>query len=220
MTSMFILPTADRTLGACETAGQVFYKQMASAASPGLAVVAVPGEATGRKHPRLATNENGETLLVWTDGMAWARGGSVAWLLFDRQGRRSGQMSDRLACRCGASPLLLRIRTEVSASSINRANDIDIQIFPTDTNRTVSYATHHTQRTRCRTRPTRSKSAKRESCLGHSRYAPRAAPRCDTRELILSSRPSTTSRPSGPGSEQRCRDSSRGQRRLFPAHPS
>jgi hypothetical protein len=90
MTSMFILPTSDRTLGAWETAGQVFYKEIGSGAAKGPATVAAPGEATGRKHPRLAANVKGETLLVWTEGMAWARGGSVAWQPFDRSGRPIG----------------------------------------------------------------------------------------------------------------------------------
>jgi hypothetical protein len=43
--------------------------------------------ANGRKHPRLATSGSGETLLVWTEGTAWARGGSLAWQVFDAKGQ-------------------------------------------------------------------------------------------------------------------------------------
>jgi hypothetical protein len=39
-----------------------------------------------RKHPRLAVNRDGSILLVWTEGTAWARGGSIAWQVFDPGG--------------------------------------------------------------------------------------------------------------------------------------
>jgi hypothetical protein len=35
-------------------------------------------------------NDKGETLFTWTEGMAWARGGSVAWQLFNRAGKPIG----------------------------------------------------------------------------------------------------------------------------------
>ena len=97
MTSMSILATRERVLGAWETAGQVFYGDIRSPASNGRALSGAPGDGTGRKHPRLASNEEGDTLFVWTEGMSWGRGGSVAWQLFDRAvtpigstGRRAG----------------------------------------------------------------------------------------------------------------------------------
>jgi hypothetical protein len=49
--------------------------------------VAAPGEARGRKHPAVAGNDRGESILVWTEGMGWERGGSLAWQVFDRNGR-------------------------------------------------------------------------------------------------------------------------------------
>ena len=84
MTSMSMFAAQSRVLGAWETAGQVFYADIRSGRSNAGALTAAPGEGAGRKHPRLAVNHKGETLLVWTEGMAWARGGSVAWQLFDR----------------------------------------------------------------------------------------------------------------------------------------
>ena len=90
MTSMSIVAARDRVLGAWETAGQVFYADIRSGASNGRAFIAAPGEGTGRKHPRLAVNGKRETLFTWTEGMAWARGGSVAWQLFDRSGMPLG----------------------------------------------------------------------------------------------------------------------------------
>jgi hypothetical protein len=43
-----------------------------------------------RKHPSVAINSRGDRLIAWTEGTAWARGGSVAWQLQDRAGRRLG----------------------------------------------------------------------------------------------------------------------------------
>jgi hypothetical protein len=49
--------------------------------------VPAPGDGGTRKHPRLAINARGDVLFVWTEGTAWARGGSLAWQLFDASGR-------------------------------------------------------------------------------------------------------------------------------------
>ncbi len=38
-----------------------------------------------RKHPAVAV-DHGEVLLVWTEGMAWNRGGTLHWQGFDRLG--------------------------------------------------------------------------------------------------------------------------------------
>ena len=35
----------------------------------------------------MAGNTRGETLLGWTEGTGWQKGGSLAWQLFDRSGR-------------------------------------------------------------------------------------------------------------------------------------
>ena len=40
-----------------------------------------------RKHPRLAVNSRGAVLVVWTEGTSWGRGGSVAWQMFEPDGR-------------------------------------------------------------------------------------------------------------------------------------
>ena len=53
--------------------------------------VSAPGEARERKHPVIASNKRGETLLAWTEGMGWERGGSVAWQVFDKDGRPTAE---------------------------------------------------------------------------------------------------------------------------------
>jgi hypothetical protein len=90
MTSMSIASTQSSVLGAWETAGQVYFGKIDSQAARIPAPIAAPGDGAARKHPRLATNANGDVLLVWTEGTAWARGGSVAWQVFDSSGRATG----------------------------------------------------------------------------------------------------------------------------------
>jgi hypothetical protein len=48
-----------------------------------------PVSGTGiRSHPSVAVNGRGDRLIAWTDGTAWARGGTVSWELQDASGTR------------------------------------------------------------------------------------------------------------------------------------
>jgi hypothetical protein len=74
-------------LVAWETAGQVSFVPVDLSSGEALGKpVAAPGEAATRKHPSLAQNSEGETLLVWTEVAGWGKGGSVYWQLFDAEG--------------------------------------------------------------------------------------------------------------------------------------
>ena len=97
MTSMSLAAGGSRIFGAWETAGQVFFGEIDSkrAAIPGPRPA--PGDGKNRKHPRLATNRDGDVLFVWTEGTAWARGGSLAWQVFDR----SGELTEMKGARPG-----------------------------------------------------------------------------------------------------------------------
>jgi hypothetical protein len=75
---------------AWETDGQVQWLRLDPAAGTQSNIVAAPGSATGRKHPVIATNESGETMLAWTEGTGWNKGGGLAWQVFDREGRPVG----------------------------------------------------------------------------------------------------------------------------------
>jgi hypothetical protein len=79
-----------QTLAAWENNGQVFFAAIGSAPVP--APIAAPGETGKRKHPGIATNARGETILVWTEGTGWKRGGSLAWQVFDKNGKPAGEM--------------------------------------------------------------------------------------------------------------------------------
>lgn len=71
---------------AWETEEQVHYAPVEPRAAGTFVPSVAPGPAGRRKHPVMAANRFGETLLVWTEGMGWNKGGSLAWQLFDRQG--------------------------------------------------------------------------------------------------------------------------------------
>jgi hypothetical protein len=85
-------------LAAWETAGQVQWLRMDPTTGRRSPLVVAPGAAGTRKHPSIAANSRGETLLVWTEGTGWNKGGGLAWQLYDRnampvvegQGRAEG----------------------------------------------------------------------------------------------------------------------------------
>jgi hypothetical protein len=85
MSSMDLGENANTVVAAWETGGQVFWTRIGGdrTSEP----IAAPGEGKGRKHPRIATNERGDVLLVWTQGTGWAKGGSFAYQLYDRTGK-------------------------------------------------------------------------------------------------------------------------------------
>lgn len=72
---------------AWETDGQVFMGKIDPKKGTTSRSIAAPGNANGRKHPALAVNARGETLLVWTEGTGWERGGALAWQLFSEAGK-------------------------------------------------------------------------------------------------------------------------------------
>lgn len=72
-------------LTAWETKEQVFFAILrdGETARP----IAAPGTGNNRKHPVIAANAAGRIILAWTEETAWQRGGSVAYQVFDPQGR-------------------------------------------------------------------------------------------------------------------------------------
>jgi len=88
MSSAAMADGPDGPVAAWETAGQVYYARVsASASGPAPAPISPPGEPGGRKHPSVAVAPDGSTLLVWTEGTGWQKGGALAWRLFDASGR-------------------------------------------------------------------------------------------------------------------------------------
>lgn len=78
-------------LAAWETNGQVYFARIDPATGKRSEPVAAPGDARDRKHPVVASNKQGQILLTWTEGMGWERGGSVAWQVFDKDGKPTAE---------------------------------------------------------------------------------------------------------------------------------
>jgi hypothetical protein len=92
MSMQHIYQSANGILAAWETMGNVLYGHISPSTTKMSQPIAAPGEAKGRKYPVVVGNGRGETLLAWTEGMAWKKGGSIAWQIFDKSGVPSGEM--------------------------------------------------------------------------------------------------------------------------------
>ena len=74
-------------LAGWETRGQVYWAIVGNENSQAISPIPAPGSSGNRKYPALAVNASGEVLMAWTEGMAWEQGGSLAWQIFDANGR-------------------------------------------------------------------------------------------------------------------------------------
>jgi hypothetical protein len=87
MSSMSLAETGEDVVAAWETDGQVHCAHVDPRSGKPSPPLAAPGSAKGRKHPVVAADAAGETVLVWTEGTGWNRGGSLSWQVFDKSGR-------------------------------------------------------------------------------------------------------------------------------------
>lgn len=87
MSSEAFVDAGNSVLTAWETEGQVRFSRIDKKQQLASRPVGAPGSAAGRKHPALAANGRGETILVWTEGTGWERGGALAWQVFDEKGK-------------------------------------------------------------------------------------------------------------------------------------
>jgi hypothetical protein len=91
MSSESLAEAGSALVAAWETNGQVFFtrvnRQTGTAGTP----ISPPGKAGSRKHPAVAASDRGETILVWTEGTGWQKGGALAWHVFDDSGQPKGQ---------------------------------------------------------------------------------------------------------------------------------
>jgi len=84
MSSASISENSGEILAAAETHGRVFFIRL----DPQTGKVSSPvSPDTQTKHPVAIGNTRGEVLLAWAEGTGWNEGGSVAWQLYDREGK-------------------------------------------------------------------------------------------------------------------------------------
>lgn len=87
MSSASMTESAGGVMLAWENNGQIFVSRVNAATGAPSRPANVPGSADRRKHPTVAADDKGQFIVAWTEGMAWAKGGAVAWQVFDRSGR-------------------------------------------------------------------------------------------------------------------------------------
>lgn len=93
MTTFAMASSTDGIVAAWETQQQIYAAVLKPDTRELTTVMPVEGSAI-RKHPSVAVNAAGDRLIAWTEGTAWARGGTLAWELRDRQGRRLASQSN------------------------------------------------------------------------------------------------------------------------------
>jgi hypothetical protein len=89
MSSSSMSEVSDGILAATESKGRVAFAHVFADSLTISDTIGAP--PTGKqKHPVVAVNDNGETLLAWTENMGWAKGGSLAWQVYDRNRKPIG----------------------------------------------------------------------------------------------------------------------------------
>jgi hypothetical protein len=91
MSTFALADTPRDVLAAWETGGQVQWARVDRRTGDVSAMVTAPGDATNRKYPAVAENASGETLFAWVEGASWNKGGTLAWQVYDRGGRSTGE---------------------------------------------------------------------------------------------------------------------------------
>jgi hypothetical protein len=91
MSSESLFETPSGVLAAWETKGQIAYARVDLRSLDASAPISPPGGGN-RKHPALAANAGGETIVVWAEDTGWQRGGSLVWRIFDPLGRATREM--------------------------------------------------------------------------------------------------------------------------------
>lgn len=91
MSLEYLSQSSAGVLASWETKGNVYFGIVKPGSTDVAKTIAASGEAGGRKYPIVLGNRRGEILLAWAEGMKWAKGGSVGWQVYDRNGNREGE---------------------------------------------------------------------------------------------------------------------------------
>ncbi len=104
MSSATMAEAGPGVLAAWETRGQVYFSRVDPQTHEASPPIAPPGGRGDRKHPAVAGNARGETILVWTEGTGWQKGGSLAWQVFDRVRAPERTVGTHQGWRAGLGP--------------------------------------------------------------------------------------------------------------------
>jgi hypothetical protein len=91
MSTFALAASPSGVLAAWETDGQVQWLRIDPISGRRSPIVSPPGSMKNKKHPVIAGNARGETILAWTENTGWNKGGSLAWQVFDRDGKPIGE---------------------------------------------------------------------------------------------------------------------------------
>ena len=86
MSSASFAPAKSGALAAWESQDQVFWSRINAAEGKIGAAIHPDGKGKNRKHPVVAENSAGMTILAWTEETGWNKGGKVAYELFKPDG--------------------------------------------------------------------------------------------------------------------------------------
>lgn len=109
MSTTAIAPGRHAALLAWETEGQIHWTRFDSRTGRVTGIPAVPGAGGKRRHPAIAANPRGQTIVAWTEGTGWNRGGSLAWQVFDAEGRPEGDMGEARGVAVWSLPAALTL---------------------------------------------------------------------------------------------------------------
>ena len=90
MSSESFSPSANGILAAWETEKQAYFGRIKAGTDTISTPTSAPGTPANRKHPIAVENNRGETLFVWTEGMAWKKPGALEWQLYDKDNHPIG----------------------------------------------------------------------------------------------------------------------------------
>lgn len=76
-------------VAAWDTEGKIYQSTIKPGTTQFTKPVLVSGLGKACKHPTLAVNAHGQTLVAWTEGTGWQRGGDLVWQVFEADGQPS-----------------------------------------------------------------------------------------------------------------------------------
>ncbi len=92
-TAAFASAPKGQVLTAWETKGHIRIARIDQKDAIAGEAADAPGEGNNRKHPAIAANRDGMSILAWTEGTSWGKSGSIAWQSYDAEGRPQGPIA-------------------------------------------------------------------------------------------------------------------------------